>query len=312
MLVVLLAVSVGINLLLLVGSITGASGFEARQTILVKGDPDQKVAVVDVAGVIDDASAARLEQLLKVVAQDAKVKALVLAIDSPGGSVSAADQMYHNVQQFKVSRPGVPVIVSMGSVAASGGYYLACAGDWVFAERSTMTGNIGVLMPRFNVSGLMGKLGIEETTLHATGADYKNAGSMFSPEKPADIAYMQSLIDQAFEQFKAIIRAGRGNKLKKPLDQIANGMVYMGDTALSLGLVDAVGYADDAYAHAARQAGLANMSVVRYHQNPSLFQLLTAHLPLGMEQSGDLQLRIDRKMLDELATPRLMYLWRGQ
>jgi len=311
-LLILLVISVAFNLLLLIGYASGSAGSEAQQVTLVKGDPNQKIAVVQVSGVISDASAEQFRQLMQAVQHDAKVKALLLAIDSPGGAVTAADQMYHQVQRFKAARPGVPVVVSMGSVAASGGYYLACAGDYLFAERSTLTGNIGVLMPRFNFSGLMNKWGIEETTLHATGADFKNAGSMFSPEKPADVAYMQSLIDQAFVQFKSVIQTGRGQKLNKPLDQIANGMVYMGDTALELGLIDQVGYTEDAYAHAAQKAGLSNMTVVRYQQTPSFFQLLTARSPLATPQSRDLALRIDQNLLDELSTPRLLYLWRGQ
>lgn len=311
-LVVVLIVSVGLNVLLLIGSAIGSGGVDARQTILVKGDANQKIAVVQVNGVIADESAEQFRQLIQAVAQDSQVKALVLAIDSPGGAVTSADQMYHQVRRFKATRPEVPVIVTMGSVAASGGYYIACAGDYLFAERSTITGSIGVLMPRFNISGLMSKWGVEETTLHATGADFKNAGSMFSPEKPEDVAYMQSLIDQAFVQFKSVIRAGRSNKLNQPLDQIANGMVYMGDTALKLGLIDQVGYAEDAYAHAAKQAGLTNMTVVLYQQTPSLFQLLTAHSPLNSPQSRELNLHIDRKLLDEISTPRMMYHWRGQ
>ncbi|MCC7349235.1 MAG: signal peptide peptidase SppA [Phycisphaerales bacterium] len=311
-LVVVLIVSVGLNVLLLIGSAIGSGGVDARQTILVKGDANQKIAVVQVNGVIADESAEQFRQLIHAVAQDSQVKALVLAIDSPGGAVTSADQMYHQVRRFKATRPEVPIIVTMGSVAASGGYYIACAGDYLFAERSTITGSIGVLMPRFNISGLMSKWGVEETTLHATGADFKNAGSMFSPEKPEDVAYMQSLIDQAFVQFKSVIRAGRGNKLNQPLDQIANGMVYMGDTALKLGLIDQVGYAEDAYAHAAKQAGLTNMTVVLYQQTPSLFQLLTAHSPLNSPQSRELNLHIDRKLLDEISTPRMMYHWRGQ
>ena len=311
-LMIALIVSVGLNLLLLIGSAAGTSASETRQVTLVKGEADQKIAVVAINGVISDTSAEQFRRLIHAVEQDAKVKALVLSIDSPGGAVTAADEMYHQVQRFKTIRPGVPVIVSMGSVAASGGYYLACAGDYLFAERSTLTGNIGVLMPRYNFSGLMNKWGVEETTLHATGADFKNAGSMFSPEKPADVAYMQSLIDQAFEQFKSVIRAGRGQKLNKPLDQIANGMVYMGGTALKLGLIDEVGYTEAAYAHAAKQAGLTNMTIVRYEQTPSLFQLLTARSPLAAPQSRELHLHIDHDLLDVLATPRLMYLWRGQ
>lgn len=311
-LVVVLILSVGLNLLLLVGSAVGSQGIDARQTTLVKGDLDQKIAVVRVDGVMNEESAEHFRQLMEAVSQDGKVRGLVVAIDSPGGAVTAADQMYHQVRRFKASRPQVPVVITMGSVAASGGYYLACAGDYIFAERSTFTGNIGVLMQRFNFSGLMNKWGVQETTLHATGADYKNAGSMFSPEKPEDVAYMQSLIDQAFEQFKSIIRAGRGNKLTQPLDQIANGMIYMGETAQKLGLIDQVGFAEDAYAHAAKQAGLTNMTVVLYQQTPSLLQLLTAHSPLAAPQSREINLHIDPKMLDEFTTPRMMYLWRGQ
>jgi protease-4 len=253
---------------------------------------------------------------MKTAEADKNVKGIVIENDSPGGTVTASDEIHHRIMEFKKARPGVPVVASMGSLAASGGYYIACAADYVFAQPSTMTGNIGVLFPRYNVSRLADKWGIEETTLASTGAPYKNAGSMFKPEKPEDNAYFQDIIDKSFAQFKAVVQAGRGPKLSKSLDQIANGQIYLAPDALALGLVDKIGYIDDAYAHAGQ--GLKKMQVVRYHNPPTLLEALGSKSnvgPIGASASagsGGVNVQIDPQKVQEMLTPRMMYLWRGE
>src|SRR3712207_6602256 len=114
----------------------------------------------------------------------------------------------------------------MASLATSGGYYAACGADHVIAQPTTFTGNIGVLMPRYNFSKLMEKYGVEETTIVSSGARFKNAGSSFRPETPEEKQYMQELADSAFKQFKDVVTAGRSSKLKANLEDIANGKVF--------------------------------------------------------------------------------------
>jgi protease-4 len=207
----------------------------------------------------------------------------------------------------------------MGSLATSGGYYAACGADHVFAQPTTFTGNIGVLMPRYNFSKLMDKYGVEETTIVSSGAPFKNAGSSFRPESPEEKKYMQELADSAFTQFKDVVKAGRSSKLAGNLQDIANGKVYTAKRAKDLGLIDAVGYLEDAQAYAATTAGLSNPTVVRYQDPPSLMQILMSSksnvggaLSGGGGESPGVSITVDRNLLHELNTPRPLYLWRGQ
>lgn len=306
-----LSLAANVYLLLFSGLMSG--GMSARQSTLVEGDPLERVAIIPINGVIMTEASQQFERFMRMAEADKNLKAIVLEIDSPGGTVTASDEIHHRIMQFKVNRPGVRVVATMGSLAASGGYYVACAADYVFAQPTTMTGNIGVLFPRYNVSRLADKWGIEETTLESTGADYKNAGSMFQPEDPKDIAYFQAIIDKSFTQFKNVVKDGRGNKLTKPLDEIANGQIYLGPDAKQLGLVDQIGYLSDAYGHAAQ--GLKKPQVVRYQNPPSLFEALAAKSNVGAVSAsagGGVNVQLDWQKLQELTTPRMLYLWRGE
>jgi protease IV len=305
-----------LNLFLLAKNM-GGGALSAKQTSLVDGDPAQRIAVVPLDGMIMDAEAQKFDRLLTSVEKDANVKAIVVQIDSPGGSVTASDEMFHRLQKFKQNKPNIPVVVSMGGLAASGGYYVACGADYLIAAPTTLTGNIGVLMPRYNVSKLMDKYGVEETTIVSSGATFKNAGSMFKPENAEDTKYIQDLADKAFAQFKDVVARGRNGKLKKPLEEIANGKIYLAADALALGLVDQVGYPQDAYEHAATKASLTKPSVVKFQEQPTLIDLLTSRSTTadrnaaaqGVTVNG---INVDAKGISELMTPRLMYLWRGQ
>ncbi len=306
-----LSLAANVYLLLFSGLMSG--GMSARQNIVVEGDPLERVAIIPVNGVIMTEAAQQFERFMRMAEEDANVKAVVLEIDSPGGTVTASDEIHHRIMAFKKNRPGVPVVSTMGSLAASGGYYIACATDYVFAQPTTMTGNIGVLFPRYNVSKLADKWGVEETTLESTGADFKNAGSMFKPEDPKDVAYFQTIIDKSFMQFKNVVKTGREGKLTQPLEEIANGKIYLGPDALALGLIDKIGYLEDAYGHAAQ--GLKKPHVVRYANPPSLLDALSVKSNVGAvsasAQSG-INVQLDWKRLQELTTPRMLYLWRGE
>jgi len=315
-----LSLTLNLYLLLTTGFLGSGS---ARSSNLVDGDPTQKVAIVPIKGAIMDDQAQRFDRLLKQVEADKSIKALVLEVDSPGGSVTASDEIFHRVQRFKSDHPKIPVVISMAGLAASGGYYVSCAGDYLFAQPSTLTGNIGVLLPQFNVAELFDKWGIKENTIVSTGATYKNAGSMFRPENPEERAYLQDIADKAFTQFKAVVKQGRsghGNFDPKKLDQIANGKIYMTDDAVTLGLVDEKGYLQDAYDYAASKAGLSKKTVVRFQDPPGLLEsLLGGKSNLGAASADSNQqsvqingINISANDIRDLMTPRLMYLWRGQ
>jgi protease IV len=291
----------------------GANGTAAsHQTVLVEGNTSEKVAVIPVEGMIMEEEYQKFSRHLDAVAKDSDVKAVVIAIDTPGGSVTASDEIYKRITKFKAEK-NIPIIAMQGGLATSGGYYVSCAADYVFSQPTTLTGNIGVIMPRFNVSKLMDKYGVEETTIASTGATFKNAGSMFKPEKPEETAYIQGIADQAFAQFKAVVSAGRAGKLVGKIDNIANGKVYTANEAKSLGLVDAIGYADDAYAYAATKAGLTKMHVVRYSDPTSLLDLLRSKSNVSAPSAtvNGVNINVDKDAITALIAPRLLYLWRG-
>ena len=251
-LVLLLALigSVVVNLVLIGVMAVGAAA-EVRQTV-ISGEGSDKVAVVGIDQLIDDESAQAFETVLKEVEKDSAVKALVVEIDTPGGSATSSDEMYHRLEQFRNSKH-VPVVIAMRGMATSGGYYVSVAGDYLYAEPGCLTGNIGVLFPRFNVSQMIGKWGVSETTLTATtaGHSYKNAGSMFQPPNPEDEKYLQGLVDGVFAQFKAVVQAGRKGKLADTEGDVFSGKAFTADEALARGLIDKIGYPNEAYEYAA-------------------------------------------------------------
>lgn len=327
--VVLLLASVLVNVLFIGASaVDGApvSTLVLREPVEQGSGGDDKIAVVPVVGIIDENMSKVFDAYLDAAERDTHVKAVVIEIDSPGGTVTASDEMYSRLIRFKQTKK-VPVVVSMGSLATSGGYYAACASDHIFAQETTLTGNIGVLMPRFNVHKLMDKWGVEENTIVSEGATYKNAGSTFSPETPEETKYLQSIADSMFKRFKDVVVAGRGAKLTSlnlKIEQVADGRAFTATEAKTKGLVDDIGYLHDAIAHAASKAGLSNPPVFRYGlPQPGLMTVLFgangASLPAVGAQgnarvliNNGVNVNLDRKLLEELAAPRVLYLWRGQ
>lgn len=316
----LLIASIIMNIVLFASSSGGLSLSSSRHfvtQVLVEGDSSQKIAVVPVSGVIMQSTAERFDSVLSAIEKEKNIKAVILEIETPGGAVTPSDEMYARVMRFRAGNPNIRVIASMGNLATSGGYYVACAAEHIFAQKTTLTGNIGVLMPRMNMSKLARSYGVEEVTITAPQTGYKNAGSMFGPIKEEETQYLQSLIDDMFANFKKVVVAGRGKKLAKPIDEIANGKVYTEREARQLGLVDQEGYLTDAIQFAA--TGLSNKHVVRYAPRPpSLVELLggaegkaNVALPGTLNING-INLNIDSSLFDELGRPRALYLWRGQ
>lgn len=316
-LVVALVVSILVNVVQFGVAVAGAAG-EVRQTV-ISGEGSDKVAVVPIDGLIDDQSALTFDTLLKDVEKDSNVKALVVEVDTPGGSATASDEMWHRLDLFKKLK-NIPVVIAMKGMATSGGYYVSSAGDYIYAEPGCLTGNIGVLFPRFNMSKLVNEYGVFESTLTATttGHSYKNAGSMFQPQNPEDEAYLQGLIDSIFGQFKSVVLNGRKGKLVDKTGDVFSGKAFIAADALARGLVDQIGYPEAAYDYAAKTAGLGAHSVVRYTPNPTLLQLLTAKSNIPPAESAftgkNLTVNgvsVDARAAAELITAHPLLLWRG-
>jgi protease-4 len=208
---------------------------------LAKGD---KVAVIPVRGMISESEPV-IEQLKKF-GKDESVKAIVLRIESPGGGVGPSQEIYEEVKKVAVKKP---VLTSMGALTASGGYYIACATQKVFANPGTMTGSIGVLMPFMNVRELAEKIGLRGMTVKS--GEYKDIGSPLRDMKPDERALLQSVVDNVHLQFVNAVAEGR-NLPREDVLRIADGRIFTGEQAKALGLVDALGNLEDAVAEAGK------------------------------------------------------------
>lgn len=286
----------------------GSSGSRPAVTEVVRaGDAKTKVYQIEVKGIIDDGLQERFARLIRQVSEDSATRALIVHIDSPGGTVTASDQIFQLLRRFRDHRK-LPVVVTQGGLATSGGYYISAAADHVLAHRTTLTGNIGVVMQRFNLSELMTRWGVADATITSTGAKFKDAGSMFRPETPEERAYLQSLMDQAFMTFKDVVVEGRGSRLVGSITEIANGKVYTAQEAKALGLVDGLGDFEDALAYLAKDHNITGPQVVRISETPTLASLLGI---VGNLRGGEAKLELSPSALEPLIAPRPMYLWRG-
>jgi protease-4 len=245
-----------------------------NEKILKQGSSESKIAVIRIDGIISDAPKrnvmgaeldlsmpVRLREELDKIRKDASVKALVIRIDSPGGGVSTCDIMYNEIVKFKKERK-IPVIVEMVEMAASGGVYLAAAGDRIIANPTTVTGSIGVIAQLAKFKDLMDKIGVSAVTIKS--GDKKDMGSPMRDMTPEERAIMQDVINSMYERFLSVILAGRKNLDEKKLRAFADGRIFTAQKALEYGLIDAIGYADDAIAEAEKSANITNATVVTY------------------------------------------------
>lgn len=226
------------------------------------------VGVILVQGPIED-SAPFITQL-KELRDDSSVKAIVLRIDSPGGVVGPSQEMYEEVKKCTKQKP---LVVSMGSVAASGGYYIAAPAQVIYANPGTITGSIGVILQLTNVEGLLNKIGLKPTVLKS--GKFKDSGSPVRALTPEDRAVLQAVVDSMHSQFIKAVAEGR----KLPLATVkkfADGRIFSGEQAKSLKLVDRLGTMEDAIEEAARLGGISGKPSVRYPEKdePSLLELL--------------------------------------
>ena len=276
----------------------------------VAGDADlssPKIALIEVHGVIQEDGSlndpvALVVRQLRQARDDSRVKGIVLRIDSPGGTVSASDRIWREAALLRKGDIAArkPIVVSMGGVAASGGYYIASAADSIFAEPTTMTGSIGVIMQLPQVAELMKKVGVDMETI--TTGEWKDAGSMYRPMTDKERERWKKLLDAPYQRFVRIVAQGRNIPLSDA-KALADGKVFTAQEALKLKLIDEIGYLDDAVRDVQKRAGLDKARLVRFQKPTGLVDLLT-----GSVKSEPI--KIDAKTLLELETPRMYYLAR--
>jgi protease IV len=240
---------------------------------VVEHNPKGPIGVVTIAGLIVDGKAgpgtAGGDTIAKEIDDGVRdgIKALVVRVDSPGGSVLASERIRQAILDAKSKK--IPVVVSMGSVAASGGYWVSTPGDFIYAEPSTITGSIGVfgIIPSFQ--GTLQKLGMGADGVKTTSLS--GEPDLFKGPSPEANQLIQSGVNSMYGRFLGIVAAAR-HKTPQEVDQIAQGRVWDGGTAHQLGLVDGFGGIDDAVAKAAQLAGLGNERGVRYLEPPKSFR----------------------------------------
>ncbi|MGQ9921246.1 MAG: signal peptide peptidase SppA [Desulfobacca sp.] len=232
-----------------------------------------KIGVVEVSGMITDARTTI--NTLKKFRESAAIRAIVLRVNSPGGAVGPSQEI---LAEVKRTRQEKKVVASLGTVAASGGYYIASGADVIMANPGTLTGSIGVIMNFTNIEQLTQKLGIELFNLKA--GRFKDAGSPTRPMTPGERAYLQKLIDNVHEQFILDVARGRKMLLHK-VREVADGRVFTGEMAQQLGLVDQLGNLSEAIDLAGKLAGLTGKLEAVYppKERFSLFRLLLGDEP---------------------------------
>ncbi|MDA8078458.1 MAG: signal peptide peptidase SppA [Nitrospiraceae bacterium] len=258
-------------------------------TLLQKSVPlTSKVALIRIEGPIMDSKSAVDE--IKEYVKDASIKAIVLRIDSPGGAVAPSQEIYAEVKKAAASKK---VVVSMGSVAASGGYYIACPATKIIANPGTLTGSIGVIMEIPNIEGLMSKIGIRTEVIKS--GDNKDIGSMFRTMRKEERELLQGVMDNVHEQFIRAVAEGRRMKIED-VRKIADGRIFTGEQAAANGLVNELGTLDDAVRAAGKLAGIKEEpEVVTKKEKLSFIDLLRNKFP--------------REITDVFPTVKIKYLY---
>ena len=281
---------------------------------VVYGDSGPKVLLVQIEGVLretpeatsllgfaEESMLARLREELDRARDDQRIRALLLRINSPGGTVTASDILYDEIRRFKQER-GIPVVAQLMGVAASGGYYVALAADEIVAHPTTVTGSIGVIIPHYNATELLGEIGVEEDSV--VSHPLKGMGSFSKPMSDEEREIFQELVDDSFKRFKEIIRSGRTKFEKDPkaLDKLATGQIYTADQAIENGLVDRIGFIEEAIDRAITLASLPRdeVRVVKYKREPTLADFL-----IGVKAQGARD--FDLTTLLDMTVPRAYF-----
>jgi protease-4 len=341
-----LTVSVALNLLIFLvlakilfwGSGLGEDSSLSEHHYSGKKLGGEKVAIVRIDGILMEGMTGYFRKQIDGAAADDAVKAVVVRIESPGGTITASDDIYRRLCELRDGNTvkktrSKPLVVSMGSVAASGGYYIAMPSDHLVAERSTITGSIGVYAAFPNVAELASKYGVKMNVIKA--GRVKDSGSMFREMSPQERQLWQDMVDYAYGQFCRVVTEGRGHRLKYSLiadipedadaqpksgmaaslssigperlprfpRQLADGGIFTADKALKYGLVDQVGYLDDAVAVARSIAGVGDdCKVVTYDRQQPLWSLLLEQMGMRSEFS------FHQAGLVQSLQPRLWYM----
>jgi len=307
-------------------STTRDAGPRLDEVVLEDNNAQNKIAVVTVDGIITSHSASQsgynmvdvIKAQLDRAKDDKRVKAVILKVDSPGGEVMASDEINKVIANFQADARK-PVICSMGSLAASGGYYISVPCRWIVANDLTITGSIGVIMHGINYRGLMDKVGVAPMTYKS--GKFKD---MLSPDRsiseipPEEHEMVQGLIDETFQKFKGVVRTGRadaheknkteGKALAADWEDYADGRVLSGTQALTLGFVDQVGDFEDAVKRTKKIAGMEKANLIEYRERYDISDFLSMFGQSGAAHDIKLDLGLD---IPKLRAGCMYFLWQA-
>lgn len=261
-------------------------------------DADAKIAIVEVSGTVMPPFTERILAAVDRATDDDAVKAAVVLVDSPGGLVADSHQIYHRLKKLSEKKP---VMVAMQRMAASGGYYIAMGAGKegkIYAEPTTWTGSIGVLIPRYDVSELAEKAGIEPDSL--TSGEFKDALNPLRELTEREREVWMGILDDAFDRFVEVIVENRPNLDHESVTQLATGEVFTASQAKSNGLIDEIGYLEDVTDELQKQLKIPKVRIVTYDIEPTLMELLTSSADAGRPENH-------WRALLESTVPRALY-----
>ena len=264
-----------------------------------------KVAVLYAEGAISDAGAegiveGKILKTIKKIYKDDDVKAVVFRVNSPGGSADASEQIWHAMKMLQDK--GLPVVVSMGDYAASGGYYISCNADYIYAEPTTLTGSIGIFGTVPNINKLREKVGLDIDGVSTNKHSALNVNAIYRGMNPQETALMQNMVERGYDLFTRRCADGRGMS-QDEIKQIGEGRVWLGKDALEIGLVDSLGNINDAIAKAVELAELGDYQLVSYPEKKDPFEEM-----LKMFDSTTPEERLIMQVREFAAKPRIMAL----
>jgi protease-4 len=289
---------------------------QALEEHVVEGEGKAKILVVDVSHVISDEErggtlgigkeesvVSRVTEELHQAGDDDRVEAVVLRINSPGGTVTASDTLYHVVRDFSAKKQ-VPVVAQLMDLGTSGAYYVALSTDEIVAQPTTVTGSIGVIMLSVDLAGLLDKLGVKNQTLKA--GTHKDIGSPLRPMTPEERQILQSVLDDMRGRFVQLVRERRPQANTDMFATVTDGRIITAGQALQAGLVDRIGYLDDAISVAKQRAGLTEARVILYRRGNEFAENI-----YSKAATAPAQVNLINFDLGALAGrgPAFMYLW---